>query len=110
MGGRGAFYGLVARRGRVPVVAIDKLFHRLHLIEDIGHVEKGRLFQADIDEGRLHAGEHPDDLPLVDVAHDSPLPAAFDIQLGDVAVLQQGHPGLVGGLVDDQFLGHKTSK
>ncbi len=101
--------GQVLRRSRRAIAAVGELLDRLDLVEHVGDVKKGGLLQADIDEGRLHPRQHADDPPLVNVAHDSAISTALDVELGDVAALQQRHPGFVGGRVDDQLLGHDIS-
>ncbi|GAC1534258.1 MAG: hypothetical protein NVS2B4_14580 [Ramlibacter sp.] len=45
----------------------------------VGHVQEGGAFQADVDEGRLHAGEHAGHLAQVDVAHQSAFLGALDV-------------------------------
>ena len=102
-----AFLAAVGGAGMLGL-AVDKLFDRLHLVEDVGDVEKGRLLQADIDEGRLHPRQDANDLPLIDVADNPPFPVALDVEFGDVAVLDEGDAGFVGGGIDDQFLGHNV--
>jgi hypothetical protein len=49
-------------------------------LPDVGHVQEGRALQADVDEGRLHAGQHARDLAQVDVADQPALQRAFDVQ------------------------------
>ena len=78
----------------------------LDLLADVGDVEEGVLLEADVDEGRLHPRQDPRHAPLVDVADDAALLPAFDLHLGDAAVLEDGHPGLaiVGG--DEELFLH----
>ena len=85
---------------------LDEMFDGFHLVEDIGNVEKRRFVQTDIDKCRLHARQDTDDAAPVDVADDAKLAVAFDVEFGNVTVLQQCNPRLVGRGVDDQFLGH----
>ena len=72
----------------------------------VGHVQEGSALQADVDEGRLHAGQHPRHLAQVDVADDAPLQRALDVQLLDGAVLDDGHPRLLRRPVDQDVLLH----
>src|SRR5210317_575448 len=83
-----------------------EVFDSFHFIEDIGNIEKGRFFKADIDECRLHAWQDPNHAAPVNVADDAEFTVAFDVKFGNVAALQKRNPRLVGRGVDDQFLGH----
>jgi len=47
-------------------------------------VEEPVPLQPDVDERRLHAGQHVVHDALVDVADDRPLAAALDVELGDL--------------------------
>ncbi len=49
--------------------------------EDIGDVQEGSAFEAHLDEGRLHAGQHAHDAAEKDVADDAAPAGAFDVQL-----------------------------
>ncbi len=77
---------------------------------EVAGVHEGGSFEANIDERRLHARQHPHDNAEVDVADDAPAPAVraldLDPHLSQHAVLQQGDPGFPGGCVDEQFRGH----
>src|SRR5579883_2332971 len=72
----------------------------------IGDVEEGRLFEADVDERRLHAGQHAHDLALVDVAGDALLAAMLDPEVDERRLLEDGHAGLPGRDVDEDLLAH----
>src|SRR6185503_13877494 len=63
----------------------------------------------DGDEGGLHAGQYAGDAPLVDVTDVAASGLALDEDLGDGAVLEEGHPRLAGGGADDEVLGHGRS-
>ncbi|MEJ7735233.1 MAG: hypothetical protein WKG00_39365 [Polyangiaceae bacterium] len=63
--------------------------------------ERGAL-QPDVDEGSLHAREHAADLAEVDVSECSDGAVAFEVQLGDDAVLDQGNAGLADVDIDDE--------
>ena len=88
---------------------LDIMLYGFHLIENVGDIEEGCFLQTDINEGRLHAREHPDDSAAVDVADNSQFTVALDVELGNVAALQEGNPRLMGRGVDDQFFGHGLS-
>gem|GEM_PF-6789582 len=85
---------------------VQQAFVFIQTVEDIGHVEKGRLFQSNINKGGLHAGQHPHHTPLVDVAHNPLFPGPLDVEFGNGAVLDQGDPGFLGRHIDDQFRCH----
>ena len=74
--------------------------------QDVVDVDEGRLAQADVHEGGLHAGQHPLDPPLVDVSRDVRIVPAFDVEFGDGPIFQEGHPGFVIRGVNDQLLIH----
>ena len=60
------------------------------LLEHVVDVEEGVALEAELDERGLHAGEHPADAALIDVADDAAVRLALDEELGDAAVLEQG--------------------
>ncbi|MOA17276.1 hypothetical protein D3C78_1375280 [compost metagenome] len=70
-----------------------------------GMDERGAV-QADVDEGRLHARQHPHHLALVDVADDAALLRALDMHLLQHAVFHHRHARLHGGDVDQNFFAH----
>src|ERR1700684_87917 len=49
--------------------------------------QEGGALQSNLDERRLHAGQHARHAPLVEVAHKSAAAGAFDVQLLHHAVL-----------------------
>ena len=70
-----------------PPVTATAAGRRLAVREhDLVDVQEPVALEADVDERRLHAGEHVVDDALVDVADDRPLAAALDVELGDLAV------------------------
>ncbi len=79
------------------------------LLEDVGDVQEGVAFLADVDEGRLHPGEDPGHPPLVDVAHDAVVGLALDEDLGHGAILKERDLRLLGSGADDQVSGHGRS-
>ena len=95
--------------GGVLVLALGQLellAGEVRVVDDVADVEEGGLVQADVDEGRLHAREHPDHAALVDVADDALVLLTLEIELGDVAVLDERDAGLAAGRVDDEDAAH----
>ena len=65
------------------------------LLEHVGDVEERVALEPEVDERRLHAGQHARDPALVDVADDAALRLALDEDLGRrTLVLEEGDPGL----------------
>ena len=58
--------------------------------DDLVDVEEPVLLEADLDERRLHPGEHVVDRAEVDVPRDRPPLGALEVDLGDLVVLEQG--------------------
>jgi hypothetical protein len=73
---------------------------------DVGGVEEGRALEADLDEGRLHPGQHARDLALVDVADEAPAARALDVDLLEHAVLEDRRARLPARDVDEDLLLH----
>ncbi len=67
-------------------------------------MEEGRAVEAEVDEGRVHAREHPGHLAEVDVADDAAVASTLDVELGDDAVLDDGDAGLADVDVDDDLV------
>ena len=76
---------------------------RLH---DVGDVQERRALEADVDEGRLHAGQHARHAPLVDVADEAEAARPLDEDLLQHAVLDQRRAGFARADVDEDFRGH----
>ena len=74
--------------------------------DDVGDVEEAVALEADVDEGRLHAGQHLRDPALVDVADDAPIALALDEDLRQLVVLEDGHTGLVAIGRNDHLFVH----
>src|SRR5260370_29569110 len=60
----------------------------------MGGGEKGALFGADVDEGRLEAGQDRLDLADIDVANRTMGVGTIDQELNKAVVLENGHAGL----------------
>ncbi len=78
----------------------------LAFLPDVGDVKERGAVQPDLDEGRLHAREHPRHLPGVDVADQAAARRALDVQLLGDARLHDGDAGFLGRAVDQNILGH----
>src|SRR6266850_1449344 len=88
------------------------LFDRLSglaVLPDVGDVQERRALEADVDEGRLHAGQHARYAAHVDVAHQPAAARALDQELLHHAGRDHGDPRLARGHVDEDFLTHGTS-
>ena len=72
----------------------------------IGHVKEGGAFQADVDEGRLHARQHAHHASHVDVAHQAATLGAFDVQFLYRAQVQHGDTDFLRRDVDEDFFAH----
>ena len=71
---------------------------------DVGDVQERGALEADVDERRLHPGQHARDLADVDVADPAALELAFEVQLLDRAVLDHGDARLLRRPVDEDVL------
>ena len=73
-------------------------------VPHIGHMQKSRTLQPDVDERRLHARQHARNLAQVHVAHQPTLQRALDVQLLHRPVFHDGHAGFLGRPVDQNVL------
>src|SRR6478672_4546905 len=71
--------------------------------DDLVDVEDTVLLQADLDERRLHAGQDVVDNTEVDVPGDRPALRPFEVDLGDLVVLEDGDALLAGVDRDDEL-------
>ena len=76
--------------------------------QDICHVQESGPLQADIDEGRLHPRKDAADRALVDVADQTALLGALDVDLLQQAVLDDGHPRLAGRHIYQNLVTHRS--
>jgi hypothetical protein len=108
--GVGRLFVLVAAvPGRGGVTAGEQTLEIIGRPPHVRDMQVGALLEADVDERRLHAGEHPLDPTLVDVAGDPALALALDVQLTEIPVLHERHPRLGAVRVnDDQCVGGHT--
>ena len=81
----------------------------LALLPDVGDVQERGAVQADLDERRLHAGQHARDFPDIDVAHEAPVRRALDVQLLRDARLHHADAGFLRRAVDQNILGHRPN-
>ena len=71
-----------------PPLAAAALRHRLAVGgDDLVDVEEAVALEPDVDEGRLHPGQHVVDDSLVDVADDRARSATLDVELADPPVV-----------------------
>ncbi|MCY1427025.1 hypothetical protein D9M71_428550 [compost metagenome] len=67
-------------------------FHRATLAGgNLRRMDERRTFQADIDEGRLHAGQHANHLAFVDIPDDATALRALDMDFLQDAVFHHRH-------------------
>jgi hypothetical protein len=73
---------------------------RVPRIEDVGGVQERGALHADLDEGRLHARQHPRDAAFVDIADQAAPAGALEKQFLQDAVLDHRGARLVGTRID----------
>jgi len=91
--------------GRIVFVRLEavELLERRY---DIGDVEETVALETEVNERRLHAGQHFRDPAFVEIASDTALMLAFDEDFGNLIVLEDRDPCFVGARGDDHLLGH----
>ncbi len=72
----------------------------------IRDMQEARFFKPDIDKRCLHPGQHAGDLSLVDIAHQSAVGVAFEIELSERTILEKRDPHFECGCVDYDFTFH----
>ena len=76
---------------------------------EVGDVQEAGLFESDIDERRLHPGQHARDFALIEVA-DQPLAlVALQVELAQYAVFEHRHAHFKRGCVDYNFALHRSN-
>ena len=75
-------------------------------LEEVGGVQERALLEADVDEGSLDAGKDRFYTTEIDVPHHPSMVGAIDQQLNEPVVLQNGHPRLARGAVDQDLAFH----
>jgi hypothetical protein len=89
---------------------LDFLYVFAVLVEEVGDIEKGIAFEAEVDEGRLHARQDAGDSSFVDTACQRIFVGTLKMHLDELTVFEDGDFGLVARLADHQFLGwHQTN-
>ena len=91
------------------VLARFELLEFLERVDDVGHVEEAVALETDVDERRLHAGQHLRHPALVDVAGDAALPFPLDEDFSDQVVFENGDDGFVAIRGDDHLLSHSRT-
>ena len=94
----------------VDRIGIDLLHIRLVLVVDVVDIEKRRFFLPNIDKRRLHARQHPQHSPLINVTRRASLATALQKELRNRAILDECHPRFVARRIHYQDIGHKTPK
>src|SRR4029453_12869977 len=103
VGGRDAAVAApAAATAALAVLALDAL----DVLDVVARVEEGGLLEADVDEGGLHAGEDARHAPLHDVLHHVAGAGALDVEVGELALLEDRDPRLAGGRVDQDLVLH----
>ena len=86
--------------------ARSRLLFSADVVEVVTDVEEGGFFEADIDEGGLHAGKHPADPAFDHIAHHALTALAFDVEFGKYGLFEQRDPGFARVDVDNDFVLH----
>jgi hypothetical protein len=73
---------------------------------DVGHVQEGGALQADVDEGRLHARQHPHHLARIDIAGQAAGERALDVQFLHGALHHQRDARFLRGDIDQDVFSH----
>jgi hypothetical protein len=84
---------------------LDRLA-RLAVVPDVRHVQEGGARQPDLEERRLHAGQHARHAAHVDVADQAAARAALDEELLHHPGAGHRDPGFLRRDVDEDFLRH----
>ena len=90
---------IVARalRLRAALRQGDVFFAVFTFFGKIGDVEEGIAFEANVDEGRLHAGKDAGDAAFVDGASEGVFVLAFVIDFRQTIVFDECQPGFMRG-------------
>ena len=86
----------------IRVEAVELLERR----DDVRDVEEAVAFETEVNERRLHAGQHFRYPALVQIANDTARALALDEDFGDLIFLENRDPCFVGARGDDHLLGH----
>ena len=94
------------RRRRRRLSSVSRRSNSSKRGDDVGDVEEAVAFETEVNEGRLHAGQHFRYPALVDVANHAARALALDEDLGNLIVLEDRDPCFVGARGDDHLLAH----
>ena len=92
------------------VVLIDVFEQRVEVLGEVREVEERVLFLPDIYKGRLNARHDAPNAAQVDVAQGTCIVRVFEVQLRQIAFLNDGDAGLFFFCVDDNFFGHAEGR
>ena len=95
-----------ARRGNLSELLV---FFVACQFQKVGDVEEGIALQADVDESRLHAGQHAGHAAFVNGSCKSVFVFPLEKDFGELIVFHQGHFGFVGCGRYVKFLIHGRS-
>ena len=76
-------------------------------------MQKSRFVEANVDEGRLHAGQNTGHFAQINIAHQTTFQRAFDMQLLHRAKFDHSDPCFLGRPIDQNILlhgGHQMGK
>jgi len=73
---------------------------------DIGHVEERGTLKSYVDERRLHAGQHANNLAEIDIPDTPTRERALDVKLLHGALLHERDAGFLRCDVDEDFFVH----
>jgi hypothetical protein len=75
-------------------------------LPDVGDVQEGGAAKADVDEGRLHAGQDAHDASDIDVADEAAAGTTLDMQFLHDALVHDGDARFLRREVDQDLFGH----
>ncbi len=75
-------------------------------LPEVGNVQERGAFEADVDEGRLHAGQHPGDDADVDVPDQTARGFAIEMQFLQHSLVHDGDPEFLRSRVDQDIFFH----
>src|SRR5690606_20933302 len=76
-------------------------------LPEVGDVQERRALETDVEERRLHAGQHARDAREADVAGQAPGACAFDVEFLDRPLLHDRDARLMRSVVDQDLFGHR---
>ena len=92
---------VLAAAGR-RVTRVRQVLFEIIRTDEIFDVEERGALLANVDEGRLHSGEHTAHFPEVDVPKGAAVGQALDVELGDDSVFNEGDSHFANVDVDDE--------